>query len=68
MYYLQRGFIITTLHVDGEFVPLNTMIESMPSGPMVNLDIRNKHVPEIEYRIRLVKKHCRATCHGLPYT
>ena len=47
IYYLQRGFRISTLHVDGEFAPLNTMIESIPAGPMVNLASRNKHVPEI---------------------
>ena len=47
MYYLQHGFRITTLHVDGEFVPLKTMIDSMSAGPMVNLASRNEHFPEI---------------------
>jgi hypothetical protein len=53
-YYLQRGFRITTVHADGEFEPLKTLlIESMPSGPMVNLASSNEHVPEIERRIRV---------------
>jgi hypothetical protein len=47
-YYLQRGFHITTLHVDGEFAPLKVLIESLQGGPMVNLASPNEHVPEIE--------------------
>jgi hypothetical protein len=35
-YYLQCGFHITTVHADGEFAPLKTLIEAMPGGPMVN--------------------------------
>jgi hypothetical protein len=67
-YYLQRGFRITVLHVDAEFAPLKTMIETMPSCPiMVNLASANKHVPEIERRIRVVKERCRSSCHDLPF-
>jgi hypothetical protein len=44
-YYLQRGFHITTVHADGEFAPLKTLIEAMPDGPMVNLASAIKHVP-----------------------
>jgi hypothetical protein len=66
-YYLQRGFRITTVHAYGEFEPLKTLIESMPSGPMVNLASSNEHVPEIERRIRVVKERCRATRHSLPF-
>jgi len=65
-YYLQRGFRITTVHTDGEFAPIKTLIESLPGGPMVNLASANEHVPEIERRIRVVKERCRATWHGLP--
>ena len=57
-YYLQRGFRITVLHADGEFAPLKTLIESMPSGPVVNLASANEHVPEIEPRIRVMKERC----------
>jgi hypothetical protein len=66
-YYLQRGFHITTVHADGEFAPLKTLIEAMPGGPMVNLASANEHVPEIERRIRVVKERCRATRHSLPF-
>jgi hypothetical protein len=44
-YYLQRGFHITTVHADGEFAPLKTLIEAMPGGPMVNLASANEHLP-----------------------
>jgi hypothetical protein len=53
--YLQRGFHITTVHVDSESTRIKTLIESIPGGPMVNLVSTNKHVPEIECQIRVVK-------------
>jgi hypothetical protein len=43
--YLQRGCHITTVHADGEFAPLKTLIEAMPGVPMVNLASANEHVP-----------------------
>jgi hypothetical protein len=55
-YYLQRGFHIMTVHADGEFAPLKTLIESMPGVHMINVASANEHVPEIERRIRLVKE------------
>jgi hypothetical protein len=67
-YYFQRGFHITVLHVDSEFAPLKTMIETMPSCPiMVNLASANEHVPEIERRIRVLKEQCRSSRHDLPF-
>ena len=30
MYYLKRGFRITTLHVDGEFAALQALIHEVP--------------------------------------
>jgi hypothetical protein len=66
-YYLHHGFHITTVHADGEFAPLKTLIKAMPGGTMVNLASANKHVPEIERRVRVVKERCRATRHSLPF-
>jgi hypothetical protein len=66
-YYLQRGFGITTVHADGEFPPLKTLIEAMPGGTVVNLASANEHVPEIERRILVVNEWCRATWHRLPF-
>jgi hypothetical protein len=65
--HLQRGFHITVLHADGEFVPLKIMIESVPGGPMVNLASANEHVPEIERRIRAVEERCQSCRHDLPF-
>jgi hypothetical protein len=64
---LQQGFRITTVHADGEFAPLQTLIASMPGGPLVNLTSANEHVPDIERRIRVVKERARATRHGYPF-
>ena len=36
MYYLKHGFQITTLHVDGEFSPLQSLIQDIPGGPRAN--------------------------------
>ena len=65
--YLQRNFRITVLHVDGEFAPLQPLIESIPGGPQVNLTSADEHVPDIEQRIRVVKERTRAVRHSLPY-
>jgi hypothetical protein len=66
-YYLQRGFCITTVHVDGEFEPLKVLIKSLPGGPMVNLASPNEHVPEIKQQIQVVKEQSRAAHHSLTF-
>jgi hypothetical protein len=43
-YYLQHGYNITTVHADGEFAPLKTLIEYILGGPMVKLASANEHV------------------------
>ena len=45
MYYLKCGFQITTLHVDGEFVPLQALIQDMPGGPIFNPTSASEHDP-----------------------
>jgi hypothetical protein len=67
IFYLNRGFHISTLHVDGEFAPLKAQIQAMPGGPRVNLTSANEHVPEIERRIRVVKERARSSRHSLPF-
>ena len=47
MYNLKPGFQITTLHADGEFVPLQALIHDMPGGSRVNLERPSEHVIEI---------------------
>ena len=66
-HYLYCGFCITTVHADGDFGPLKSLIESLPGSPLVNMAAANEHVPDIERQIRVVKERCRATRHGLPF-
>ena len=66
-YYLHRGFFITTVHYDGEFVPLQALIASLPGVLMINLASADEHVPKIEQKIRVVKERCRAARNGLPF-
>jgi hypothetical protein len=62
-YYLQCGFCITPVHADGEFAPLEVLIESLPGGPLVNLASPDEHVPELERQIRVVKEWSQAAHH-----
>ena len=57
----------TTVHAAGEFSPVGELIVEMSSGPRVNLTSANKHVSEIEWRIRVVKERCRDTRHSIPF-
>ena len=66
-FYLQQGFRIQIVHADGEFGALKDIIQNMPAGPRVNLTSTNKNVPEIERRIRVVKKRSRAFFHSLTF-
>ena len=55
-YYIKRGFHITTLYADGEFLPLKAMVyKHMTGGPRINLKSANEHVPDIERLIRVSK-------------
>ena len=55
------------MHADGKFGPLKILIESLPGGPQINLSAENEYIPVIKRRIRVVKEHCRATCHSLTF-
>ena len=48
MYYIKRVFFITTLHMDGDFVSLQPLVNEIPGGPQVNLVSANEHVSEIK--------------------
>ena len=67
MYYLKRGFQITTLHVDNEFAPLRALIQDIPGGVRVNLASFSEHVSEIERQIRVSKEIIRSIRHSLPF-
>jgi hypothetical protein len=67
-FYMNRAFHIKTVHVDGEFAPLQALIQATPGGPKVNSASANEHVTEIDRRIRVMKERCRSTRHALPFT
>ncbi len=47
-FHLNQGFRVTTVHSDGEFAPMQAMIQGIPGGPRVNLASASKHVPKIK--------------------
>jgi hypothetical protein len=53
-YYASHGFQITMVPADGEFAPLQTLIQAIPGGPKVSLTSASDHVPKIERRLRVV--------------
>ena len=66
-FYICHRFRISTVHADGEFAPLKLMIEGIPGGPYFNVTAANKHTPDIERRIRVVKEQTRCQQHSLPF-
>ena len=46
-YYLHRGNRINTVNSDGEFRPLESLLESLQGGALVNLTASNEQVPNI---------------------
>ena len=56
VFYLKRGFQITTVHANGEFSTMQELIAEILSGPMVNLMSANEHAPKIEWQIWVVKE------------
>lgn len=60
MYYLQKGFQIMTLMADNEFKPLAELFYKLPGAPTLNLMSANKHEPNIECRIHVIKEQVPA--------
>ena len=59
MYYSKHGFWITTLHVDGEFAPLQSLIYKMSVGSRVNLESASENFLEIKKQTRVARKSIR---------
>jgi hypothetical protein len=66
-FYLQRRFQIVFIKGDGEFKPLEVFMPELYGAPRLNLTIANKHVPEIERKIRVIKERVRAVMYGMPF-
>ena len=52
-HYLHRRFRITTVHADGKFGPLKSLIKFLPEGLLVHLPAANEDVLDIKIRIRV---------------
>ena len=52
---------------DGEFAPLEAWMVTVYGAPKVNLASANKHVPEIERKIRVIKERVRAIIYSIPF-
>jgi hypothetical protein len=66
-YYLQRGFQVVFIKGDGEFEPLEVWMATVYGAPALNLASANKHVPEIEQRIQVIKERVRAVIYSIPF-
>ncbi|WP_288992819.1 polyprotein of Ty1/Copia retrotransposon [uncultured Marinobacter sp.] len=64
--YNQAGFVIKTIHCDGEY---RGMMEKVDDDLDVNMNFTNAqdHVPEAERNNRTIKERIRAAYHRLPY-
>jgi hypothetical protein len=65
-HYNQAGFVIRTIHCNGEF---RGMMEKVEDDLVVDMDFTNAqdHVPEAERNNHTIKERIRAAYHGLPY-
>jgi hypothetical protein len=66
-YYLQQGFQIVFIKGNGEFAPLKAWMGTVYRAPKLNLASANKHVPEIERKIRVIKEWVRAIIYSFPF-
>jgi hypothetical protein len=66
-YYLQQGFQVVFIKGDGEFTPLEAWMSTVYGAPKLNLASANKHVPEIERKIRVIKEWVRAIIYSTPF-
>jgi hypothetical protein len=64
--YLHRGFRLKHVNLDGEFGPIQALIQEL--GTRANLASANEHAPEAERRIRVIKERVRALRFGMPFS
>ncbi len=66
-YYFQQGFQIVFIKGDGKFTPLEAWMATLYGAPKLNLASANKHVPEIERKIWVIKERVRAIIYSIPF-
>jgi hypothetical protein len=63
--YKKRGFIVTTLLMDGQFETLRGELATMQVT--LNTVSNDEHVPEVERHIRTIKERARCVYNTLPF-
>jgi hypothetical protein len=63
--YAKRGFIITSVLMDGQFDSLRGDIADLQIT--LNTVARDEHVPEVERQVRTIKERARAVYNTLPF-
>ena len=66
-YYLQWGFQIVFIEGNGELAPLEAWMAMAYGAPKLNLASANKHIPEIERKIWVIKERVRAVIYSIPF-
>ncbi len=66
-YYLQQGFQVVFIKGNGEFALLKDWMGMVYGAPKLNLASANKHVPEIERKIRVIKEWVQAIIYSIPF-
>jgi hypothetical protein len=66
-YYLQRGFQIVFIKGKGKFALLEAWIATVYGALKLNLASANKHIPEIERKIWVIKEQVRAVIYSIPF-
>jgi hypothetical protein len=66
-YYLQQGFQIVFIKGDEKFAPFKAWMARVYGAPKLNLASANKHVPEIERKIWVIKEGVRAVIYSIPF-
>jgi hypothetical protein len=67
VYYLQKGFQITTVTGDGEFEPMQELMNELTGASRLNLANANEHEPYIEQKIQVAKERTCCIRHSLPF-
>jgi hypothetical protein len=66
-YYLQQGFQVVFIKGNGKFASLEAWMVTVYGAPKLNLASANKHVPEIERKIYVIKEQVRAIIYSIPF-
>jgi hypothetical protein len=64
---VQQGFQIVFIKGNGEFASLEVWMATVYGARKLNLASANKHVPEIERKIWVIKEQVRVVIYSIPF-